>query len=408
MIVRNARVQPAPRAVWTLLAGIEKTAGAVGEEELGRATLRRAPHVTLRRLRRSTRSTGDRCGQCDACAGAVAVLGGHRARSVLPRLIGPVELSLLDGSYRSIRRRADPLPEQLPSLIRRLVLDGALHLRRGREFVTGFEASFLLPDPTDASQSTISTRAMAYGASLPPSDVPSLAARLYGFNRLPITSRWRQAFGSPYDVLNYLGLSPSSPIRRSLERGWALVDSDPDSAWIRWRRRGHQGTDDDHLFKIYVSLQLTNLPAELPVVVDTLMSTPVSSFKFGADADSLLRPDNLVLYCRSMADLRTIVARLVARVRTTGAQGVPFSSPARQDHAVSWGIDPPVQFCQTRGESWRSWIALRVAEYLACAARTGAGADAQRVRFALGRLALDGVDVTHWRPSVFVSGKNVP
>jgi hypothetical protein len=67
---------------------------------------------------------------------------------------------------------------------------------------------------------------------------------------------------------------------------------------------------------------------------------------------------------------------------------------------VSWGIDPPdaVQPLESmEQESWRVAVTASLARSLLIA-RHAHSASTERVRFALDRLSLEGIDVNTWAP----------
>jgi hypothetical protein len=85
------------------------------------------------------------------------------------------------------------------------------------------------------------------------------------------------------------------------------------------------------------------------------------------------------------------------------AHGVPFSAEIAGDGLLSWGIDPPIEeqsFDVQGGESWRLWVANRLAMAL-LNAKSGRSVKVEPWQFALERLRLDGVDTETWIPPQF-------
>ena len=71
------------------------------------------------------------------------------------------------------------------------------------------------------------------------------------------------------------------------------------------------------------------------------------------------------------------------------------------DGLLSWGMDPPAQgrvVAWHEQESWRLWVARRLALAMVGARSTGS-AELSPAEFALERLRHDGVDVDGWTPS---------
>jgi hypothetical protein len=88
------------------------------------------------------------------------------------------------------------------------------------------------------------------------------------------------------------------------------------------------------------------------------------------------------------------------------AQAVPFTGAIDDDGLVSWGMDPPrterVSFYQ--GTSWRHWITDKLAVALIAGRAGGASSPS---RFALQRVALEGIDVNSWTPNEVAWAKPV-
>ena len=117
-------------------------------------------------------------------------------------------------------------------------------------------------------------------------------------------------------------------------------------------------------------------------------------------AENLLRPDKLVAYFESFEDLAAASAAASTEIRDLAPQGVPFPAEIAADGLLSWGIDPDPGERRRLGlgaESWRYWLVHRLARALAAAGRPE-DASGSPERFALERLALEGIDVEHWIP----------
>jgi hypothetical protein len=154
------------------------------------------------------------------------------------------------------------------------------------------------------------------------------------------------------------------------------------------------------MFKIFVSPAPECVSDALHGVIDVLAAHGAPAFKFGCDVYSVLRPDKIVVYFDRAADMRECAAALGQALDGIPAQGVPFSAQLHGDGLVSWGIDPPdaIQPLESmERESWRIAVTARLARSLLIA-RHSSSASTDRVRFALDRLALEGIDVTTWAP----------
>ena len=79
------------------------------------------------------------------------------------------------------------------------------------------------------------------------------------------------------------------------------------------------------------------------------------------------------------------------------------------DGLLSWAMDPPRGPGGTSHHatpaSWRTWVSMRLADYLVDARASEAqGAGGEPWRVALARLQLDGVDTASWVPGPRIFG----
>ena len=356
------------------------------------ARFRRESQIVIR-SRRSRHCSG-----CQACFGAVATLKRSIPFPFAPRLIDAAERDILTDVAKSRRRGATPVDRRRAEVLRGLVLDGDLSISVGKEYVSGFEASLLLeaePMAPPKRARSPSMEALTYGASFGNINGQMLAHRLYSYNRLPLATRWQKQLATPDDVLSYCRIGGLGA-RRAVARVWQEVRRSSADGWIRWQRHGQPPAHA--LFKLYFDFSITDLPAAMPNVVDVLASTRTVAFKIANSGASLLRPDNTVAYFASLANTLD-AARALGKARLTATgPGVPFAAPVAVNRALAWGVDPPPEYCRTRGLSWRLWIAGRLAAHLMTARMTGASAISERLMFALHRLRLDGIDIHRWRP----------
>jgi hypothetical protein len=284
-------------------------------------------------------------------------------------------------------------------MIAQLVLDGILEVETNGEFSTGpAAASRIFPDTkADASLhplASLSVDAILYGASLDSLDAGQIAARLYFYNRIPLTVRWRKLYATKEAVLAHLGVK-DNPL---LWRDWMELPMDPaNNAWISWRRRSQWSVPvESQTYKLYLSPQPEHLPETFHVFVSSISEAGSLNYKVGADAGSLLRPDKLVAYFHSKEDLEEAAARLESQLAGCPAQGVPFTAPFGDSQIVSWGIDPPAEEWEQR-ESWRLWVTKRIAVHLKAGSAARPAVDP--VKFALERMRLEAVDTATWTPA---------
>jgi hypothetical protein len=160
--------------------------------------------------------------------------------------------------------------------------------------------------------------------------------------------------------------------------------------WNGWTVPGTEASAQVH--KVYVSPTVSCLPAALCVVFAQAVALDVPSWKVGADAAGLHRPDKIVLYLPSAPRADVVAATLAHALDRFDPQGVPFTGQVGATGIVSRGQD------RSR-ESWRAVVCRAVAGAL----------DEQRLRLgpdappgAVAGAALDALtdayDVVTWRP----------
>ena len=303
--------------------------------------------------------------------------------------------------------------------IAELVLDEVLEVEHHGAFVTGPAALPLLAANASSAGGTagagagsaaghplcrLAGEALRYAAALGSDEPRRLAALLYDFNRLPATPGWEHRLADRGSVLAFLGYAAGSPQLAALRRGWEIGRPDDDGGWIHFttrhgRERG--ATAAAASCKLYVSPPVEALPQAFAALVAVLGRRPGAAFKVGADAAGLLRPDKLVAYFADAESLLAVARELEARLDGVAAHGVPFTAPIDAAGLLSWGVDPPTSLrpLSWQGpESWRTWLAGRLAVALARARAAGEG-EQEACRFALARVAREGVDVERWLPA---------
>ena len=307
--------------------------------------------------------------------------------------------------------------------ITQLVADGVLEVAQGAAFVSGAAALHLViadgtADGNDEGApraggriAEISRQALRYAEALPIDEALALSSRLYGYNRRPLTPRWKRLLPDAAAVSGFLGIAPGGPAAKLLARRWLRLPPSP--AWISWQaldgadRAAARRSAAGPKYKLYVSPEPERLAdGGFASIVAALTDLKVPQFKVGADAAGLLRSDKIVAYFSDFESLARAAHDLGEALAGMPAQGVPFTAEIGGSGLLSWGADPP------RGEglpwegqsSWRLWLAHRLAGALV-AARMGGGDGGHGVppwRFALERLRLEGVDTDTWTPGALL------
>lgn len=349
--------------------------------------------------------------------------------------------------------RPAPLPRYVRSrlgdagaalVLARLVADGVLEIERAPAgFVSGAAAMPLFAAPAAAGGrlAELSRAALRHGQELARTlrepEPLHLSLRLYGYNRLPMTPRWRQALPDAAAVRRHLGIAAGGRWQPLLERHWREQPAAGEEPWLTWQRRRPvapggsaaatpaTAARDAPTYKLYVSPAPEALPEAFGGVLDGLAAVGAPGFKVGAGAGGLLRPDKIVAYFETFESLAAAAGALTERLAGVAPHGVPFTSEIAAGGQLSWGADPPpaAGFWPLGGDgrmSWRLWLTNRLARALIAAvaagggdagavdtARTGtgspvAGAAAGEAmepwRFAVERLRLEGIDTDSWTP----------
>jgi hypothetical protein len=289
-----------------------------------------------------------------------------------------------------------------------LVLDGVLEIAREGRFVCGSEAYDLIyGEPTVAEArgtlARLAQAALEYAQALDIDDSARLSARLYFYNRVPLSPRWKRRFPGKDAVAAYLGTESGGAGRRFLDQRWSRMKLAPEfDGWCEWESRAHQRleTGPRQGYKLYVSPQPEFVQEAFHSVLELLRESPAHHFKVGSDAAGLLRPDKIVIYFWDFESLQETAKQIAARLAGCPAQGVPFSAGLGGDALLSWGIDPQPEkgaLAWQERESWRLWLTNRLAVAL-LAAKKAPTSGLEPWRFALERLRLDNVDTETWAP----------
>lgn len=286
-----------------------------------------------------------------------------------------------------------------------LVLDGILEIEYGDDFVSGADALPLICAPVvdtgmrDAA-ARLSREALLHAQDLETTDVQTLTAALYYFNRIPISPFWKTRFANADAILGHLGADRGA-LRTLLEREW--IASQRMSGWLTWSSHTPRTHDVDTVtYKLYISPRPERMRDAFEIVVRVLAGFPGVSFKIGNSAAGMLRPDKMVAYFATREHLGEVADVLHRELAGCDAHGVPFSAGLDDTGLLSWGVDPPENdraLQWLRRESWRFWLAQRLGSALAIA-KIAHGLNAMEPwRFALERARRHGVDVETWTPS---------
>ena len=307
------------------------------------------------------------------------------------------------------------LGEAAPRVIARFVADGVLEVEKDGAFVSGPAGLDLLTRPAlqegrrEGRIAALSLAALRCAQGLPVDDPRFLSLRLYAYNRLPLTPRWQRLLPDTGAVERHLGVAPGGPCRKALDRAWQRLPER--EAWISWISRavgGAEGRPDGPTWKLYVSPRPESLleGAEgtgFGAVLDALAAARARQFKVGRDAAGLLRADKIVAYFPSFERLAEAAEAVVGRLAGVPVQGVPFTSEIGGGGLLSWGMDPPrSERAWSLGESWRHWLALRLARDLLAARQATLQSTVEPWRFALDRLRLEGIDTDTWTPGALL------
>lgn len=289
-----------------------------------------------------------------------------------------------------------------------LLLDGILEIEHDGQFISGAAAYGVIygtqvNGPAQGANARLSLEAIQYAQALGIQDTMKLSARMYFYNRLPVSPRWRQQLPSSQAVFEHLGIAEGGRARHTLDRHWSVVPLEPpNDGWSMWRLRPANGKPRKArlAYKLYVSPDVAHLHEIFQAVLTALTELETPCFKIGNDVYGLFRPDKFVAYFTTEEAMQAVAERLARALDGCPAHGVPFTAGLTNDGLLSWGMDPPTPkgaiLWQER-ESWRLWVTNRLAVAL-LAAKAAPTATMEPWQFALERLRLDGVDPATWTP----------
>jgi hypothetical protein len=301
------------------------------------------------------------------------------------------------------------LGEDCNQAVAELVLDEVLEMEHAGEFVCGAGAYDLIYQRRPAAVeegalARLTRAALEYGQALDIEDSGRISARLYFYNRAPLSAFWKRRFPGQDAVASYLGIESGGALRQLLDGSWIrLKPSAQSEGWFQWQAVNDKtsGGGSSHVYKLYVSPKPEFIREAFQGMVEALTDTQAHHFKVGCDAPGLLRPDKMVAYFSSFEALGAAATRIGAALEGCEAQGVPFTAALQADGLLSWGIDPAadkVTLSWQEHPSWRLWVTNRLAVALV-SARSAGDIGLEPWRFALERLRLENVDTDTWTPT---------
>ena len=292
----------------------------------------------------------------------------------------------------------------------RMVLDSILEVKTSDGFISGPSITkYLEFDKPHGTASTrhasLSIEALQYAQELDCNHAPTLSARMYFYNRIPASSRWRYRIDSNTDFTRFIGIETGTETRRILDDKWIARPSSENRGWLSWRFHNLSWHFHDHahkhsIYKLYLSPVCEDLQDTLRIALPIMTELEIPSFKLGADLHGILRPDKLMVYLPTFEKLKTIVAMLIPELQQVHAHGIPFTAGIDSEGLLSWGIDPPRshRLSSWQGTSWRRWITDQLSVALLAAKNRPTDQTQTPWEFALQRLAIEGVDIETWTP----------
>jgi hypothetical protein len=364
--------------------------------------------VSLDRLAPEQRKTLRHLTRDPDCYGVLIPRKGSRRESkVVSRETAPILLTLTDAGRIPAYARSLPA-NQCNLILARLVLDGLLEMLHEGRFVCGPEAYDLIYDasPSNVTQgflTRLAQEALEYAEALDVEDTDLLSARLYFYNRVPLSPLWKRRFPEREFVARYLDLENRGANRRLLGDSWEEMKlTSPLDVWFRWEARCDRALMMElrRMYKLYLSPRPEFVREAFRALVHVLADVRAHHFKIANNAVNLLRPDKIVIYFWTFENLNEAATLIATRLAGCPVQGVPFTAGITQDGLLSWGIDPAADNSHAtspRWESWRLWTTNRLATGLLAAKRAKTNG-LEPWRFALERLHLEGIDTDTWAP----------
>jgi hypothetical protein len=298
------------------------------------------------------------------------------------------------------------LGDQCESVIGQMVMDGILEIEVNGEMLSGPAAHAIIfserASPASVnSLAALSRKALEYAEALEVVDRSALSARLYMYNRIPASPRWRRLLPDATAVESHLGIQNGAAAQLQ-EAGWVRAAHYAGASWTAWNSpRMTHGRNKTATYKLYVSPACSELRAAFAATAEGVARSAALHLKVGNDLYGLLRPDKIVVYFSEFADLQATAADLLEKFGGCPAHGVPFTAEIAAQGLLSWGIDPPTEEHSVpwlERESWRGRICNRLGTALALAKSSGETGVAP-ARFAIERLRIEGIDTDTWTPT---------
>jgi hypothetical protein len=321
-------------------------------------------------------------------------------------------LFTLQNASRLPQYVVEALGKQCESVIGQMVLDEILEIEVNGEFVSGPAACELFlreqaPTAHETLPAALSHDAIEYADALGIVNPAVLSARLYTYNCVPASRRWRSLLSTENAVEAYLGVREKSTVE-ALDRQWLRTAPQTDTGWLAWRSvQATDGRASVPIFKLYVSPACNETRTAFQIVAGVVADSAAFYWKAGNSLYGLLRPDKMVVYFLEFAELQATAARLLEKLDGCPAQGVPFTAGVDARGLLSWGIDPLPEDISLQPESWR----IRLCNLLSAAlvlAKTTEHEGASAVSFAKERLRMEGVDPRTWAPTSLLAWGAAP
>jgi len=288
--------------------------------------------------------------------------------------------------------------EKFEQYLWQLLLDRVVELERDGQYVSGKSLVDFATGPPDAAPS-ISEKALRYAATIALDNPQILAGRLYFFNRIPVRLNEKSVPTDRSGMTVFLGLQ-ENPAFMADARFQEQQPSPDNISWISWRSAGLRKTVASPV-KLYVCPNPGDLPAVFRRCIPVFGQRGAFSVKVAADSFTVCRPDKFVAYFNTLAELQACASELAAALPHLPVHELPFAG-ALPHPLLAWGMDPPKKpggaSGQPQMESWRSWLAHRLAAALTLARQQGCN-PAEAVHFAKNRVSLEGVDILTWAPA---------
>lgn len=368
------------------------------------------PAYQLIRLSEAPRAVRDLVDRVGPEGDLVALLVPRRADTLPIKALSDDAARVLQGFHRPLTHASSRggATGDLEAFLRKQLLDGVLEAEVGGRFVSGIDALAESARSEENGRRTaiqrLSERAIRLALDSGIQDVGELTGRLYFYNRIPDSRRWRARFPDEPALLAFLGLTLDGAwdgMPRGIEPMPTPSASRKDSSafWRQWlNSKAPPILKSGATHKVYVSPGVDAMPQALRSVLESMPGSGASSTKIGRDVRGLLRPDKIVVYFAALADARRYGARISRQLDGQPCQGVPFSCQVGGTAMVSLGVDPPKlpQADDDRSASWRVWVAERLARAV-LQARSSSQADP--VRAVLAAAAASGIDPKRWLPN---------